>query len=414
MHKQHAESTARHYFAASFQKFKLIAAATELGAAMKNKFNTPLWGACATLVLGLVSANSFAQTSAPKAPVQAQKAAPPAAVAQAPLELAESAPARYEVKRGDTLWSIAARFLKSPWRWGEIWRMNKDQIRNPHRIYPGDVIVLRTGADGRPQLAIAPAEERPTVRLGPTVRTTPIDTAAISSIPPAVIDPFLTRPLIVGADGLATAPRIVGGPDSRVVLAAGYKVYATGLAAADGSDWHVYRPGKPLFSPGKNEVLGYEAEYLGDAVVDKHGDVATLVILNSKSEIVIGDRLVQVPRERIVSYPPHSPDQPVEGRIIGLPTTLVESGRDAVLTIDLGARDGMEIGHVLALYHQPPDIVHPDHKPSYNPWAEKRMLALPSERIGLAFVFRVFEKVSYALVLNSSKQVELGDWVRKP
>ena len=382
---------------------------------MKNKFNTPHLSACAALALGFVSATGFAQSPAPKAAAPAPKATVPAAVAQAPIELAENAPTRYEVKRGDTLWGIAARFLKSPWRWGEIWRMNKDQIRNPHRIYPGDVIVLKTGADGRPQLAITPAEEpRPTVRLGPTVRTTPIDTAAIPSIPPAIIDPFLTRPLIVGEEGLAAAPRIVGGPDSRVVLASGYKVYATGLAAADGANWQVYRPGKPLYSPGKKEVLGYEAEYLGDAVVDKHGEVATLFIINSKTEIVVGDRLVQVPRERIVSYPPHSPDKAVEGRIIGLPTTLVESGRDAVLTLDLGARDGIEIGHVLALYHQPPDIVHPDHKPSYNPWAEKRMLALPSERIGLAFVFRVFDKVSYALVLNSNKQVELGDWVRQP
>jgi nucleoid-associated protein YgaU len=363
----------------------------------------------------LAAGSALAQSSGPKGGPPAPKAAPPAPTAQAPLELAESAPTRYEVKRGDTLWSIAARFLKSPWRWGEIWRMNKDQIRNPHRIYPGDVIVLKTGADGRPQLAIAPTEEpRPTVRLGPTVRTTPIDTAAIPSIPPAVIDPFLTRPLIVGEENLTNAPRIVGGPDSRVVLASGYKVYATGLPASDGANWQVYRPAKPLFSPGKKEVLGYEAEYLGDAVVDKHGEVATLIIVNSKSEIVVGDRLVQAPRERIVSYPPHSPDKPVEGRIIGLPTTLVESGRDAVLTLDVGARDGIEIGHVLALYHQPGDIVHPDQKPSYNPWAEKRMLALPSERIGLAFVFRVFDKVSYALVLNSSKQVELGDWVRKP
>ena len=383
---------------------------------MKNKFSTQHLCACFALALGFAGSDAVAQSSAPKAATPAPKATPPAAVAQAPLELAENAPARYEVKRGDTLWSIAARFLKSPWRWGEIWRMNKDQIRNPHRIYPGDVIVLKSGPDGRPQLAIAPPVEEPspTVRLGPTVRTTPIDTAAIPSIPPAIIDPFLTRPLIVGAEGLAAAPRIVGGPDSRVVLASGYKIYATGLNASDGPNWQVYRPGKPLFSPGKKEVLGYEAEYLGDAVLDKHGEVATLVILTSKSEIVVGDRLVQVPRDRIVSYPPHAPDKPVEGRIIGLPTTLVESGRDAVLTLDVGARDGIEIGHVLALHHQPPAVVHPDNKPSYNPWAEKRMLTLPSERIGLAFVFRVFDKVSYALVLNSTKQVELGDWVRQP
>jgi len=144
-------------------------------------------------------------------------------------------------------------------------------------------------------------EERPTVKLSPAIRTTPIDTAAIPSIPPAIIDPFLTRPLIVGEDGLATSPKIVGGPDTRVVLATGYKVYATGLKESDGPNWQVYRPGRPLFSPGKKEVLGYEAEYLGDAVLDKYGEVATLVIVSSKKEIVVGDKLVQVSRERIVS-----------------------------------------------------------------------------------------------------------------
>jgi hypothetical protein len=381
---------------------------------MKNKFNTPYSYACAALLMAFVTAPGFAQTSAPKAAASAPKAPAAQQVAQAPLELADNAPTRYEVKRGDTLWSIAARFLKSPWRWGEIWRMNKDQIRNPHRIHPGDILVLRTGADGQPQLSLSRPEEPPTVRLSPSIRTTPIDTAAIPSIPPAIIDPFLTQPLIVGEDGLARAPRIVGGPDSRVVLASGYKVYVTGMNEADGNNWQVYRPGRPLYSPGKPELLGYEAEYLGDAIVDKHGDVATVRIVRSNKEIVIGDKLVQVPRERIVSYPPHAPEKAVEGRIIGLPTTLVESGRDAVLTLDLGSREGMEVGHVMAIYHQPPNVAAPDQPVSYNPWAEKRTIALPQERIGLAFVFRVFDKISYALVLNSTKQVELGDWVRKP
>jgi hypothetical protein len=295
--------------------------------------------------------------------------------------------------------------------------MNRDQIRNPHWIYPGDVLVLSTGPDGRPQLSLAaPVEERPTIKLSPGIRTEPINTGAIPAIPPAIIDPFLTRPLVVDEGALERSPRIVGGPDSRVVLAAGYTIYATGLAEADGRNWQVYRPGKPLRSPGQKDVLGYEAVYLGDAVVDKFGEVATLVVLSSNQEIVAGDRLVQVPRERIVSYPPHSPERAINGRIIALPTTLVESGRDAVITVDLGAKDGIEIGHVIALYHDAGRIPAPGQPQSaaWKFWEEKPTLQLPPERIGLAFVFRVFDRVSYALVLNSTKQVELGDWVQKP
>ncbi len=124
--------------------------------------------------------------------------------------------------------------------------------------------------------------------------------------------------------------------------------------------------------------------------------------------------MVQVPKERIINYPPHAPDKAVEGQIIGLPTSLIESGRDAVITLDVGAKDGIEIGHVLALYHDPGKVDVWDQKSRFLNQPDKRSLQLPQERIGVAFVFRVFDKVSYALVLNTTKQVELGDWVRKP
>ncbi len=367
---------------------------------MKINFSIPL-----SLLLAALS------IAAP--PLSALAQAPAAAPAAGPLQLAENAPSRYVVKKGDTLWSIAGRFLKSPWKWNEIWRLNKDQIKNPHRIYPGDVLVLTAGDDGQPQLKVE-AEERPTVRISPSIRVTPIDNAEISSIPPAIIDPFLTKPLVIERDGLNSAPRIVGGPDSRVVFAAGYKIYAMGITERDGARWQIYRPGRALSLPGAQEVLGYEAEYLGDANIDKVGEVSTLTIVSSRSEIVVGDKLVQVPKERIVNYPPHAPDKAVEGQIIGLPTSLIESGRDAVITLSIGAKDGIEIGHVLALYHDPGKVDVWDRKSRYLKLPEKREVPLPQERIGLAFVFRVFDKVSYALVLNSTKQVELGDWVRKP
>ena len=405
MHKQHAESTAKRYFAAKFLKYKSFAAATELGAAMKMNFNTPV-----SLLLAAAFAIA-ALTAHAQAPAAQQVAQP----ASAPLQLADNAPTRYVVKKGDTLWSIAGRFMKSPWKWNELWRMNKDQIKNPHRIYPGDVLVLTTGADGQPQISLEPKpEERPTVRLSPQVRMTPIDSDAIPSIPPAIIDPFLTKPLVIEQNGLESAPRIIGGADGRVVLSAGYKIYVLGIGEKDGPNWQIYRPGRPLSSPGKPEILGYEADYLGDAVVDKVAEVSTLTIVSSRKEIVVGDRLVPVPKERIVNYPPHAPDKAVDGRIIGLPTSLIESGRDAVVTLDVGTRDGMEIGHVLAIHHDPGTVDVWDQKTKYFNQPASRAVQLPQERIGLAFVFRVFEKVSYALVLNSSKQVELGDRVKKP
>lgn len=407
MHKQHAESTAKRYFVARIHKHKSFDFATGLGAAMKINFNTPLSLILATL--SLMPLDTLAQ-----APMVVAQPATASQRATSPMQLADNAPTRYTVKKGDTLWSIAARFLKSPWNWKELWRMNKDHVRNPHRIFPGDVLVLSTGADGQPQLSLLREEARPTVRLGPTVRVTPIDNEAIPSIPPAIIDPFLTKPLVIERDGLERAPRIVGNPDSRVVLATGYRIYVLGMEEKDGTNWQIYRSGPALSGRGKKEILGYEAEYLGDAIVENFAEVSTLTIVNARKEIVIGDRLVPVPKERIINYPPHSPDKAIDGQIIALPTSLIESGRDAVVTLDVGSIDGVEIGHVLALYHDPGTVDVWDQKTRFFNQPAKRAVQLPQERIGLVFIFRVFDRVSYALVLNSSKQVVLGDWVRKP
>ena len=375
----------------------------------------------ATIVMvgGLAHAQVQPGTLAPSpAPASSASVMVTPTPATAPLQLVDGAPGRYTVKPGDTLWSIAGRFLKNPWRWHEIWRMNRDQLRNPHRIFPGEVLVLGRGADGQPQLSVerrdAVEPERPTIRLSPQMRATPIDNQAIPAIPPAVIDPFLTKPLVIDRDGLEASAKIVGSSDTRVVLAPGYKIYAVGLDEKAGARWQVYRPGKALSTPGKPEVLGYEAIYLGDAIVDKFGEVSTLTLISANQEIVVGDRLIQVPREQIISYPPHAPERTVDGRVIAMPSSLIEAGRNAVITLDVGARDGIEIGHVLALHHANGTIDIWDQKNPYTLQPDKRTLRLPDERIGLAFVFRVFDRVSYALVLNTTKQVEVGDWVHKP
>jgi LysM domain-containing protein len=327
---------------------------------------------------------------------------------------------RYTVVKGDTLWGIAGKFLKDPWRWPEIWRMNREQIRNPHRIYPGDVIVLDK-ADGQWRLTVA---SLPNVRLSPTVRVTPIDVESIPSVPPGDIEPFLSWPLITGPAGLQDSAEIIAGRDQRVIRGEGDMVYATGIDAKAGTLWRLYRPGRTLTSLDNGEVLGYEQQFLGTAKVERFDTVSTMRIVGAREEILVGDRLVPSPREQVVNYAPHPPDRPVNGRIIALGRDAIEAARGWIVTIDKGNADGIDVGTVFAIYRVVPPI--PDPRPSKEPdilarfqeptkfFQPDRFVKVPDERTGLLFVFRVFDRVSYGLVLNTSDPVELGDYVRKP
>jgi hypothetical protein len=343
-----------------------------------------------------------------------------AAVRADELAIKEQTVDRYTVVKGDTLWGIAGKFLKEPWRWPEIWRLNREQIRNPHRIYPGDVIVLDK-SDGQWRLSIA---DVPNVRLSPTTRVTPIDSDAIPSVPVGDIEPFLSWPLITGPDGLKDSAEIIAGRDERVIRGEGDMVYATGIDAQAGSLWRLYRPGITLTSLDNGEVLGYEQRFLGTAKVERFGTVSTMRIVGAREEILIGDRLVPSPREQVVNYAPHPPDRPVNGRIIALSRDAIEAARGWIVTIDKGTADGIDVGTVFAIYHVVQPI--PDPRPSKEPdilarfqeptkfFQPDRFVQVPDERTGLLFVFRVFDRVSYGLVLNTTDPVELGDYVRKP
>lgn len=323
------------------------------------------------------------------------------------IRLQENAPDRYVVQRGDTLWSIAAKFLKEPHLWPQIWRMNQEQIRNPNRIYPGDVIVLDRSKPA-PQLSLVDS-----VKLSPTVRVESLGREAIPAIPPKAIEPFLTQPLVIEAGGLDKAPRIVGTEENRVHLGSGGIAYVTGIGEQSGSVWQVYRAGKPLIDPDTRATLGYEAIYLGTAKVIRAGDPATIEIISASQEISNGDRLIATRPENLKAYVPRSPATFIRGRIIGLYNGIStsETGRDAIVTINKGKRDGIEDGHVLSIARAGNTIVDPQSTKSRDAAPTFR---LPDERYGTLYVFRVFDAVSYALVMDSSRPVAPADIVHTP
>lgn len=420
----------------------------------------------AALLLSLLgSAAVWAQNF----PITAQQRATANKVAQAGVELSAlvpNAPSSYTIKRGDTLWRISGLFLKSPWRWPELWGMNLEEIKNPHRIYPGQELFLDT-SNGRARLTTRRPNGAPSeVRLSPRVRSESLNESAIPPVDMQQIEAFLAEPLIVDESTFERAPRIVATPENRVLLSLGDRAYArstygpttTGpiepLSAAQDKprNYRVFRSATPLKDPGTGEVLGYEAQYVGKANIVRSEEMrmaekapvakgpvakdiykpthentthniereqkaapavpagpdmelipASIDIVAAKEEIRVGDRLLPEPPRDFSNYVPSAAPANMNGRIVSVYGNSVRyAAQNQVVAINRGASQGVANGQVFALLRDADAFVDKtdDSRPT---------IRLPGERNGLMMVFRTFDKVSYALVLDISDGVKVGD-----
>ncbi len=330
------------------------------------------------------------------------------ATAAEPLQLVDNPPDRHVVVKGDTLWGISGKFLKEPWRWPEIWNMNRDEIKNPHLIYPGEIIYLdRSGAKPRLRKGkpLGTTSGDGVVKLSPHIYSTSTD--AISSIPSNVIEPFLSQPLVVEPGQLDNVPRIIATPENRSMIAVGDQAFTTLIPDASIKRWNVFRPGKQLTDPDTGELLGYEAFFLGNANLVQPGEPAVLQVTVAKEEMLRGDRLLPAPPPNIISYVPHRPESTIAAKIISIYGGVYETGRGYIVTLNRGRNDGLDVGTVLAIFRNRVSV-------GFDENVRLEEVPIPEERYGLIFVFRVFDRVSYALVLDSSKGVVIGDSARNP
>lgn len=407
---------------------------------------------------GLLAQPAWSQKF-PNYPITSEQSATAKKVADAGVPLSElvpDAPDSYVIKSGDTLWAISKLFLRSPWRWPELWGMNLEEILNPHLIYPGQTLYLDK-RDGRARLTgTAPSTEGgapvvagsdsgsvavstgrdgasgiETVRLSPRIRSEEAR-SPLTTLQTRDIEAFLAEPLIVEESELQTAPRIVAAGENRVIMGRGDRVYARGPASAPLVDdqqklkqYRIFRNARPLKDPDTGEILGYEAEFLGKAALARgEGSAevssttgktntvlvpATIDILSAKSEMLVGDRMAPEPEREFLSFTPRAPAGAVTGRIVSIygSNAVANASQNQVVVINRGKRDGMESGHVLAILKDGQQLVDKTD-------ASRPLIKLPNERNGLLMVFRTYEKLSYALILDVTDSVRVGDRLASP
>jgi hypothetical protein len=325
----------------------------------------------------------------------------------------KDAPDQHTVVKGDTLWGISGQFLDHPWCWPQVWGLNRDEIKNPHWIYPGQIVYFDRAA-GRLRLGTPVGTSVPTGgtsdnHMGPQTRTSALAGQAIASIPASAIEPYLSKPLIVSATELNSVPRIIATQDGRVNVGKGDHAYVRG-PLNDETSFQLFRPSRPLKDPDTKQIIGYEAVYLGTARVTKLAKTddtpSTIEVTEAKEEMSVGDRLLPVPLTPFINYVPHAPAGPVQARIVSIYEGVNNAGQNQIVTINRGRRDGVDVGTVLQLYSFGATI---KDKTDNN-----KMIKLPDEEYGSLFVFRVFEGISYALIMEVRDSVQVGDVAKTP
>ena len=376
-------------------KFVRISANT----AHKTLRHALLSASCAALIAGCAS-----RSEAPPATAPTSTANAPVVTGPAPeIVINDNAPLQYVVKKGDTLWDIASYYLRDPWLWPEVWLVNDQKVTNPHLIYPGDVLTLLY-VDGVPQISRNAGIER----FGPRVRVLPLE-SAIPTIPIDAIREFLKGPRLVDRDTLRGAPYVVEFVGEHVIGGENIPVYVKGVEAGDATNYQLVREGEPYRDPDDGDVIGIEAIPVGLTEISDLGDISVAAVLDSSREVRKGDRLLPVEDEIFsANFYPHAPTAQIDGRIISVFDGVSRIGQYAIIALNRGDQHGLEPGHVLSIYQagrKVPDPYGPNSYPT---------LQLPDALAGTALVFKTYDRLSYALVMDVSRPARLMDKVRNP
>lgn len=325
------------------------------------------------------------------------------------LALNPDAPERYTVVQGDTLWDISARFLRDPWLWPEIWQVNP-AIENPHLIYPGDTLSLIYGADGKPRVTVS-ERGKPTVKLSPEARAERLDTA-IPAIPMDAVGPFLSRAGVISKEKYDSLPYVVAFQDERIIAAVGDKAYVRGELDRDAKRFMIVRIGEPYRNPGakKGDILGYEMLEVATASLEATGDPASFQLLSVNREVLAGDRVMPIDDSELIDqFMPHPASGDLNGQIISVLDGVSRVGTYQTVVVNLGSTDGVERGHVFDVM-QSGRVV----KDKYSGKAGGEAITLPDEYAGTVMVYRVFDRVSYGLVMRAAKDIRVLDSVKAP
>jgi hypothetical protein len=331
-------------------------------------------------------------------------------ISDAGPELKSSAPKNYVVRRGDTLWGIANTFLRDPWLWPEIWYINPD-IHNPHRIYPGDTVRLALRGDGRTALQVVRGSS---VRLEPMLRSEPLE-GPIATIPYSVIAAFLSRPGVLTGDEVKAAPYVAALRDDHQIAGTGHDLYVRKLDGDTGARYSVMHIDEPLNDPQSGRKLGYVAIYTGTAQVTRPGSIAKVTVTDAARETLQGDVLIAEDSSPNSDFAPHGPAQAIDGRIIAVVDNVLLAGQYDVVALNRGSQDGLDRGAVLTIDQVGQKV--DDHCAKLDGESScwiSHGLQLPNESTGTLLVFKTYERMSYALILNDTVPINVGDHIRNP